>query len=208
MKSSGSTTSSAPSLAARARAARALTALPSTSPTVGLSWASVILNSAVRSLITYAHIGYNNNVPSRAGLQSPALDRSYALGDGKQPEDASHQQSDADRRRSHVLDPPDLRVVIGGQAIGELLDRGVEELDNQNHDDSRHQFDAAHGGGPDQPGKRDREQKREQLLANGLLRADCEDQAVARVDGGPPESQQAKIPLPLRPASPCPRAAA
>src|ERR1700757_4788662 len=129
MKSSGNTTRSAPSLAARARAARALAALLSTSPTVGFSWGSVILNSAVRSLIRYAHIGYNNNVPSRAGLQSPALDRSYALGDGKQPKGTGHQQCDADRRRSHVLDPPDLWVVIGGQAVGELFDRGIEELD-------------------------------------------------------------------------------
>src|ERR1700739_735674 len=102
MKSSGSTTSSAPSLAARARAARALTALPSTSPTVGLSWASVILNSAVRSLITYAHVGYNDNGPRRAAPQSPASDRSHALSDGKQPEQRRHQQHDADRGRTHV----------------------------------------------------------------------------------------------------------
>src|SRR5215831_697403 len=98
MKSSENTIRSAPSAAALARAVRTLAALPSISPTAGLSWASVILNSALRSLITYAHIGYNKYAPWRAGLQSTALDRSYALGDGKQPEQAGHQQRNADRR--------------------------------------------------------------------------------------------------------------
>src|SRR5581483_1231963 len=128
MNNSGNTTRSAPSVAARARAARALAALPSTSPTVGLSWASVIFNSAVRSFITYAHIGYNDNGPLREFGQSPASDRSHAFGDGKQPEQRGHQQHDADRGRAHVLDPADLRIVIHGQAVGQLFDRGVEQL--------------------------------------------------------------------------------
>src|SRR6201995_528629 len=144
MNNSGSTTRSAPSAAARARAARALAALPSTSPTVGLSWASVILNSAVRSYITYAHIGYNDNGPQRAGLQSLASDRSHALSDGKQPEQRRHQQHDADRGRAHVLDPADLRIVVGGEPVGQFLDRGIEQLDHQHQHDSAEQLDAAH----------------------------------------------------------------
>ena len=40
-------------------------------------------------------------------------------------------QRHADRGRTHVLDPADLQVVVGGQAIGELLDRGVEQLDDR-----------------------------------------------------------------------------
>src|SRR5580704_1312895 len=128
MNSSGSTRRSEPSAAAWARAARALAALPSISPTVGFSWASVILNSAVRSLITYAHIGYNNDGLCHGELQSPALDRSYALGEGKQPEQAGHYQRDADRGRSQILDSADLRIVIGGQPVGKLLDRGIEQF--------------------------------------------------------------------------------
>src|SRR5215831_7876335 len=125
MKSSENTIKSAPSAAALTRAARTLAALPSMSPTVGLSWASVILNSALRSLITYAHIGYNKCAPWRAELQSPALERSYALGDGKQPKKAGHQKRHADRCRAHVLDPPDLQIMVGGQPIGEFFDRGI-----------------------------------------------------------------------------------
>src|ERR1700743_3694788 len=103
MNNSGSTTRSAPSAAARTRAARALAALPSTSPTVGLSWASVILSSVGRSVIPYAHIGYNEDAPRRPGLQTLGLDHTHALGDGKQPEQRGHQQHDADRGRAHVL---------------------------------------------------------------------------------------------------------
>ena len=44
MNNSGNTTRSAPSALACARAARALAALPATSPTVGFNWASVIVN--------------------------------------------------------------------------------------------------------------------------------------------------------------------
>src|SRR5215204_2987664 len=44
MNSSGSTRRSAPSALALSRAARAFAALPVTSPTVGFSWASVIVN--------------------------------------------------------------------------------------------------------------------------------------------------------------------
>src|ERR1700742_1608240 len=47
MNSSDSTRRSAPSARARARAARALAALPVTSPTVGFNWASVIENWAL-----------------------------------------------------------------------------------------------------------------------------------------------------------------
>src|SRR5450755_1029057 len=51
MNNSGSTRRSAPSSAARARAARAFSALPATSPTVGFSWASVIANWLARSVM-------------------------------------------------------------------------------------------------------------------------------------------------------------
>src|SRR3954471_4830953 len=44
MNNSGSTRRSAPSALALSRAARALAALPVISPTVGFSWASVIVN--------------------------------------------------------------------------------------------------------------------------------------------------------------------
>src|SRR6516225_8625047 len=108
MKSSEKTTRSAPSAAARARAARALAALPSTSPTVGLSWASVMMNWSVRSVMA---IRCTSVAPSAIARS----EHSHALGDGEQPEDAGHDQGDTDRRRAHVLDMLDLGIVIHGQ---------------------------------------------------------------------------------------------
>src|ERR1700758_2300645 len=126
MNSSGNTTRSAPWAAARARAVRALAALPSTSPTVGLSWASVILNSAARSFMTYAHFIHNYGTPN-GWLQLPSLDRAYAFGDGEQPKQGADDQRDAHRGRAQILHPPDLRIVIRGQAVGELLDGRIEQ---------------------------------------------------------------------------------
>src|SRR6516165_6908701 len=119
MKSSGNTRRSAPSAAALTRAARTLAALPSTSPTVGFSWASVILNSAVRSLMTYAHFVYKYDTP-RPLRQSPSSDRAYALGDGKQPEQGANNERNPHRRRAQILDAADLRIVSRRQAVGKL----------------------------------------------------------------------------------------
>ena len=82
------------------------------------------------------------------------LERAYAFGDSKQPECAGHQQRDADRGRTHVLDLADLWVVFGGEPVRELLDRGIEDLDYQYKGDGGNQFHAAHharagGGGQD-----------------------------------------------------------
>src|ERR1700749_2044511 len=109
MKSSGNTIRSAPSAVARSRAARTLAALPSTSPTVGFSWARVILNSAVRSLMTYAHFVYKYDAPHPL-RQSPSSDRAYALSDGKHPEQRADNQRNPHRRRAQILDPADLRI--------------------------------------------------------------------------------------------------
>src|SRR6516225_1251948 len=140
MNSSGSTTRSAPSAAARARAVRALAALPSTSPTVGLSWASVMTNSWTASVMG----GWCTATRPTATL---ALDHAHAFGDGEEPEQAGHDQGQADRGRSHVLDVLDLLVAIGGQPVGQFLDRGVKEFDHQDQHDRANQLDPAHGGG-------------------------------------------------------------
>ena len=118
---------------------------------------------------------------------------------GEQPEQPGHDKRDADRGGSHVLDPPDLRIMVGGQAIGEFFDRGVEQFDHQHQHDRRDQFDAAHHGGADQPGQRQRQRQRDEFLANSLLRPDRKGEAVTRVDRGPPEPQQ--VTVPRRPAS-------
>src|SRR5690349_7930615 len=112
MNSSESTSKSAPSDVACFRAARALAALPVTSPTTGLSCASVIVSwdlvmiafSPPRAIFAIAQYEHNS-------------DETHALGDGEQPRRTRDQQCDADRCRSHVLDPADLGIVVGGHAI-------------------------------------------------------------------------------------------
>ncbi|MHC2665849.1 hypothetical protein ACVINX_006634 [Bradyrhizobium diazoefficiens] len=107
---------------------------------------------------------------------------------------------------AHVLDLPDLLVVIQGQAIGELFHRGVEQLDHQHERHSTDQLDRAHRGRADEPGQRQRQQERKDLLANRLLRSKCKGQTVARIDRGLPDPQQG-LRAPRRPASawPCRR---
>src|SRR3954451_7320090 len=230
MNNSGSTRRSAPSALALSRAARALAAFPVMSPTVGFSCASVIVNLgsvmgrwclAQEQTANARFIAFSSEVGTGSREENASkqklryavlirigtayLERAYAFGDGKQPEGASHQQRDADRRRAHVLDPPDLRIVVGGEPVGQLLDRGIEYLDHQHKRYRRDKFHTAHHARADQPGQRHGQCQREQFLADGLLRADRKSEAVTRVDGGSPESQQIKVPL--RPASafPCRR---
>src|SRR4051812_1678773 len=229
MNSSGSTTRSAPSAFALSRAARALAALPVTSPTVGFSWASEIVNlgsvmgamvprtranckCSLQSAFKRSDAGSREESASKQKLRyavlirisTAYLERAYAFGDGKQPERPAHQQRDADRRRPHVLDPPDLRIVVGGEPVGELLDRGIEDLDHQHERHRRDQLNPADHAGADQPGQRHRQHQREQFLADSLFRPDRKSQPVTRIDGGPPESQQVKVPLQPASAFPCP----
>src|SRR6476661_681160 len=230
MNSSGSTTRSAPSALALSRATRALAALPVTSPTVGFSWASEIVNlgsvmgrwclaeeqtanARFKAFSSEVGTGSHEENASKQKLRyavlilisTAYLERAYAFGDGKEPEGASHQQRDADRRRPHVLDPPDLRIVVGGEPVGQLLDGGIEDLDHQHERHRRDQLDPAHHARADQPGQRHRQRQRKQLLADGLLRPDRESQPVTRVDRGPPESQQIRVPLQPALAFLCPR---
>src|SRR5579872_919903 len=124
MNNSGSRSRSASSACAFARAARALAALPAISPTVGFNWASVIENRSARSVM-----GGSCLVAAQtaiAWLDRAHLDRAHAFGDRKQPKQARGDERHADRGRTHVLDPPDLRIVVGGEAVGEFFDRRVE----------------------------------------------------------------------------------
>src|SRR5689334_12297264 len=140
MNSSGSTRRSAPSVLAWSRAARALAALPVTSPTVGFNCASVIVkvgsvmgrwclaqeqtaNARFVALSREVDTGSRKENASKQKLRyavliqisTAYLDRAHAFGEGEQPECAGHQECNADGRRPHVLDLTDLRIVVGGQ---------------------------------------------------------------------------------------------
>src|SRR5689334_20795462 len=118
MNSSGKATRSAPSRCASARAARAFSMLPARSPTVGLSCATAIASrSAGREFMVHrAHQSISNEAE--------------ALGERKKPGGARDDQGEPDRGRADVLDPADLRIDLTVDAVGELFDRGVEELDH------------------------------------------------------------------------------
>src|SRR5690349_2821665 len=185
MNNSGSTSRSAPSVLAWSRAARALAALPVTSPTVGFNCASVIVklgsvmerwclaqeqtaNARLVAFSSEVGTGSRRENASKQKLRyavllrisTAYLERAYAFGDGEQPERPGHQQRDADRCRAHVLDPPDLRVVVGGQPVCELLDCGIENLDHQHKRHCSDQFHPAHHARADQPGQRHRKRQR------------------------------------------------
>src|ERR1700729_1525138 len=193
MNNSDSITRSAPSARARSRAARTFAALPLTSPMVGLSWAKVIENWSARSVMNGSCLACAQTAIVRSD-DTHASDNAHALGDRKQPEQPGGNQRHADRGRPHVLDPPDLQIVLGSQAIGELLDRRIEQFDDQHQGDRGDQFEPPHRGGPDYPGQRQRKEKRADLLAHGRLGADRKSEAVTRVDRGPPQPQQSSKP--------------
>src|SRR6188474_713002 len=121
MNNSGSTRRSAPSALALSRAARALAALPVTSPTVGFSWASAIVNlgsvmgrwclaqeqtanARFKAFSSEVGTGSRKENASKQKLRyavlipirTAYLDCAYAFGEGEQPEGAGHQQRDAD----------------------------------------------------------------------------------------------------------------
>src|SRR4051794_24699093 len=125
MKSSGKATRSAPSRCASARAARAFSVLPARSPTVGLSWATAIASrSDGREFMV--HRAYQS-----------ISDEADALGEREKPSETCDDQSKPDRGRADVLDPADLRIDLAVDPVGELFDRGVEELDHHHeHQDA------------------------------------------------------------------------
>ena len=114
MNSSGKTSRSARSDTACFRAARAFAALPVTSPTMGLSWASVIVSWVALVMIAFSPLRQKSAIAQ----YEHKSDETYALCDGEQPDPSGDHQRDADGRRPHVLDPADLLVVVGRQAIG------------------------------------------------------------------------------------------
>ena len=99
-----------------------------------------------------------------------------------------------------ILDPPDLRIVIGGQPVGKLLDRGIEQFNDHHQRHRADQLDAAHQRHADQPRRGQRQHQRDQLLANGLLRTDGKDQAVTRLMVARQNRKQFRIPRPPAPA--------
>src|SRR5215813_9979619 len=113
MKSSGRATRSAPSRNPSARAARAFSALPARSPTVGLSCATAIARRSA----------------GREFMSAPRLsNEADALGERDQPGKARDDQRKPDGGRADVLDAADLRIDLAIDPVGKLLDRRIEQL--------------------------------------------------------------------------------
>ena len=144
----------------------------------------------------------------KSKLQTVVLDRAHAFGDGKQPKHSAIRSATPTAAEPMSLTRP---ICGSWSVVSRSASFSIAVLSSSTTSTKRHgrdQLHPAHHGGADQPGQRDRQREREQLLAHGLLRADREGEPVTRVDGGSPQSQQ--ITVPLRPASapPCPRAPA
>jgi hypothetical protein len=72
-----------------------------------------------------------------------ASDDSEPFGERQQPGKARDRERDANGGRAHVLDAANLGMVGRGDVVGELLDRGVEQFDDeqqQDHADERKAF--------------------------------------------------------------------
>src|SRR3954453_6293225 len=124
MKSSGNAIRSARSRAANARAARTLSALPATSPTVGLSCATAIASRSIGRMVMALGLARRGagrqSAPSCSGYAS---EQTQPLGQRQEPDRPGQQQGQANGGRAHVLDPPDLGVDLQIDPVGELLDR-------------------------------------------------------------------------------------
>src|SRR3954468_12751533 len=109
MNSSGSTTTSAPLLAACARAMRTLSALTAMSPMVGLSCASVIVKRAGSVIGRYQAPGcsWTHNCCALASAATHPSNHAHALAEREQPDHAGDQQGHADGGRAEILDAAD-----------------------------------------------------------------------------------------------------
>ena len=197
MNSSGSTTRSAPSARALSRAARALAALPVTSPTVGFSWASVIVNcgSVMASMVPCTEQTAIARFRSRPCARRGRTARTAPAITSATPTAA---------------EPMSLtRPICGSWSVvrrsASFSIAVLSSSTTRTNATAATSSTAAHHGRADQPGQRHRQRQREHFLADSLLRTDRKGEAVTRVDGGPPEPQQIRVPL--RPASalPCRR---
>src|SRR5215831_19611587 len=120
MNSSGKATRSAPSRCPSARAARAFSALPAMSPTVGLSCATAIARRSA----------------GREFMDAPRfLHEAEALGERHQPGKARDDQREPDGGGADILDATDLRIDLAIDAVGKLLDRRVQKLHHHHEHD-------------------------------------------------------------------------
>ena len=115
-------------------------------------------------------------------------------GDHPDPHGAGGNQRDADRRRTHVLDALDRRVDVAADAIGELLDRRVEQFDDQQkdqHGDQREPLARLLG---DEKRKRCPDDEQRHFLAEGRLGLRGGKKAVPAVERGFEEPLHARPP--------------
>src|SRR5690349_10763170 len=112
---------------AASRAARTFAAFPTISPTTGLSWARAIERRSGGGFMPNVYAA----AASFAMLAEPANE---PLPDRKEPCGTRHQQRKPDRGRSHILDALDDRIMFHRHAIGEFLDRGIQQFHDHDRD--------------------------------------------------------------------------
>ena len=142
MNSSGSATRSAPSRAACARARRALSALPAMSPTVGLSCAIAIARRSGGRAFMRLGLARRGGGPQSAQRQQTSPRRSASARSQTAPASSSARPTAAEPMS---LTRPICGSIARRHPVGELFDRGVEELDHHDEDDHADQSEPLPG---------------------------------------------------------------
>ena len=187
MNSSGKITRSAPCPAAVARARRTFSALPATSPTVGLSCASAMARRSAGGV-------HEKDVASAGAAPQCGQIEPQPFGNRQQPGEARDGERDADRCGGHVLDTADVRVLRRRDVIGKLLDRGVEQFDDQQQQDHADQRETLPGERRDEEGERNAHRERDQLLAERGFRARGGFEPGPGIERGAPHAKHGRSP--------------
>ena len=111
---------------------------------------------------------------SRAGTPVAARDASdqpTAYGERGEPRQAGEADGAEHRRRAIVLDPADGIVVLGRDMVGQLFDRGVEELDRKQSEQRGDHRHVPGGGRRNEDGRNEPRNERDHLLAERSLAA-------------------------------------
>ena len=133
-------------------------------------------------------------------VRRSAQQRPKSLDQNPEPHRAGEQQRQQDGGRAHVLDALEGRILIEGDAVAQLLNRGIEQFDNEDEDDRADQRKAFADVCGQEEGERNSDRQHHQFLAERPFRLRRCNEAVPAIDGCAPKSFHAIRPR-QRPAA-------
>jgi len=87
-------------------------------------------------------------------------------------------------RRTEVLNPANVHVLLGCDVIGEFLDRGIEEFDGKHHNQDADHADVPSSAGRDKQSERHRHRKKNRFIAQRRLGFKTVGKSTQRILGG------------------------